>query len=75
MRNPICVTGAYEVVISKVKHLLRKTGIPLAEMTRNVADHQKKRSIFVPAEQIAVIEVLDEILKEIKGLREDLKKK
>lgn len=63
------------MVLTKAKHNLRKTGVPLSEMTRNVADHQKKRSLFVPADQVPVIEVLDEILREVKGLREDLKKK
>jgi len=64
------------MTLTKMRHgQIRKTGIPLSEITRNVADHQRPKSLFVPADQVAVLGILSEMLDELKEIKELLRRK
>lgn len=48
---------------------------PTTETTTSIADHKRNQMQFVNAEQVPLIRLLSEILEELKGLRQDLKKR
>jgi len=52
---------------------IRKTGIPLSEMTRNIGEKpRQKPPVFIPADQLAVVNLLTDILNELKGIRKKI---
>ena len=60
--------------ISKAKYKIKKTGVPITEINRNIGEKpQQRKPLFVPVEQQATIIVLEQILTEIKEFREDVK--
>jgi hypothetical protein len=64
------------MVLSKIKHkLIRKTGTPITEMTNSISDHKRNRNLFIPAEQVMVIQALEDILKELKELHRTIRTK
>lgn len=53
-----------------------KPKIPgLDESSNNVADHNKKNNVWVPTEQVAVVQSLQDILIELKQIKEELRKR
>lgn len=60
------------MVLTRIEQKISKTGIPLAEMNRNVGDHNRQKPLFVPAEQVAQIQLLTEILEELKKINQKM---
>ena len=65
------------MVLTKAKYNLRKTGIPLAEFSRMRGEQPaaKKPPMFIPADQAANVQLLTEILAELKEIKQNLKSK
>lgn len=65
------------MVLTKAAYKMKKTGIPLADFNRNYGEQPpvKRKPQFIPAEQVALVELLSDILEQLKKIEENTRPK